>query len=93
MSTDKKAVGLRVKKVRNDEGKTQTEFGKDFDTTWQKIKNIEAGRDWMDYDMLVKFPLEHDTSLKWLLGGIGKQSYKAQLLDDLKECLEQNRTN
>jgi transcriptional regulator with XRE-family HTH domain len=63
--------GERVKKVRESLELTQTQFGEGLGFKWDKVKNIEIGRQKLTAEIALKIQEVYSVDYNWLMTGEG----------------------
>lgn len=64
--------GERLKKIRRKLGLSQTELGEKLGFSKQYLSNIEADRNLMNNDKLVKLLVDFNVNINYLLAGVGE---------------------
>jgi phage repressor protein C with HTH and peptisase S24 domain len=67
-----KHPGLRLKKVREALGLTQSQFADTMEVKWHKIKDIEIGKQKLSPDLAQIIEKKYYIDFKWLLTGEGE---------------------
>ena len=74
-----KAIGDRVKTLREQLGISQEELGRRLGYKGRSaIYNIESGRSWIPRNKVFAFATELNTTVESLMGGVSYEEYKAQ---------------
>lgn len=64
--------GERLKNIRRKLGLSQTELGEKLGFSKQYLSNIEADRNLMNNDKLVKLLVDFNVNINYLLAGVGE---------------------
>lgn len=74
VSSDKKAITIRLKELRKQANKTQAEIAQMLEVSFQAYSNWENGNRQADYDTLIKLADYFNVSVDYLLGHDVKSS-------------------
>jgi len=78
--------GKRLKKIRQALGLSQEKFGGVIDVSKQYVSNLEADRNILNNEKLVKLLVDYNVNLNYLIADIGDMFLKPKF-DDVKNEL------
>ncbi|MBN1155137.1 helix-turn-helix transcriptional regulator [candidate division KSB1 bacterium] len=67
----KKEIGRRLREVREQNGLSQTDFGKRLGIKYQHVSKYERGESVPTWENLIKLIEQFDVNINWLLKGTG----------------------
>lgn len=77
-------IGIRMKKVREDAGKTQEEFAEQLNVSSQYISDVERGVTGLSILVAIDIHKYYCISCDWLLTGRSKTNDISQIVEKLK---------
>ena len=81
--------GKRLKKIRQALGLSQEKFGGVIDVSKQYVSNLEADRNILNNEKLVKLLVDYNVNLNYLIADIGDMFLKPKFYDVKNELMKE----